>query len=203
MEEKQKMKLVVATKNKGKIKEINSILGDMGITVLSQDDLNINVDVEENGAAFEENAMKKAKEIMAIAGEITLADDSGLEVDYLDGAPGIYSARYGGEGASDADKNNKLLKALEGVPLEERTARFVCVIAASFPDGSSFTVRGECEGRIQFEAQGENGFGYDPLFYIEEYKKTMAQLEPEIKNKISHRAKALELFKIKLQSHIT
>ncbi|MBZ4646327.1 MAG: non-canonical purine pyrophosphatase, rdgB/HAM1 family [Clostridia bacterium] len=197
------MRMVVATKNKGKIKEITEILQDLGIQVVSQDELNIKIDVVEDGTTFEENAVKKASEIMNISKEITLADDSGLEVDYLNGAPGIYSARYAGPNATDYDNNNKLLKALEGVPFEKRTARFVCTIAAVFPDGRKIVARGECEGIINFQPAGQNGFGYDPLFYIPEYGMTMAEIDPQLKNKISHRAKALNMLKEELKKYIS
>lgn len=189
------MKIVVATKNKGKIKELEYILRDLNVQIVSQRDMNIDVEVEEDGTTFEENALKKATEIMKLSGEVTLADDSGLEVDYLNGAPGIFSARYAGEGASDADRNNKLLAELKDVPFEKRTARFVCVIAAVWPDGRKIVTRGECHGIIHFKPVGNNGFGYDPIFFIPEYNRTMAELNSELKNKISHRAKAMELFK--------
>jgi len=189
------MKIVVATKNQGKIKEIKRILDGMEVQVVSQYDMGIHKTVEEDGATFEENALKKAKEIMELTGEITLADDSGLVVDYLNGAPGVYSARYAGEGATDEENNNKLLEALKDVPFEKRMARFVCVIAAVWPDGKRIISRGECSGMIHFKPAGKNGFGYDPLFFIPEYNKTMAEIDFELKNKISHRAKALELFK--------
>ncbi|WHH60528.1 XTP/dITP diphosphatase [Petroclostridium sp. X23] len=192
------MRIVVATKNKGKIKEIQHILKDLPVQVLSQDDLDIKTDVEETGSTFEENALIKAREIQKMCNEVTIADDSGLEVDYLNGAPGIYTARYAGEGATDIDKMNKLIKELDGVPLENRTARFVCAIAAVFPDGKKIVVRGECEGLIAFEPVGEKGFGYDPLFYLPQYQATMAQIEDELKNTISHRAKALALLKKEL-----
>jgi len=189
------LKIVVATKNKGKIKELEYILRDLNVQIVSQRDMNIDVEVEEDGTTFEENALKKATEIMKLSGEVTLADDSGLEVDYLNGAPGIFSARYAGEGASDADRNNKLLAELKDVPFEKRTARFVCVIAAVWPDGRKIVTRGECHGIIHFKPVGNNGFGYDPIFFIPEYNRTMAELNSELKNKISHRAKAMELFK--------
>lgn len=196
------MKIVVASKNKGKIEEISEILHDMGVEVVSQEQLNIRVDVEEDGITFEENALKKAVTVMQICNEVTLADDSGLEVDYLDGAPGIYSARYAGENATDKDRNQKLLEALKDVPREERTAKFVCAVAAVFPNGHKIIVRGECEGIINFEPVGNNGFGYDPLFYMPEYHMTMAEMDEQLKNKISHRAKALSLFKKQLKKYL-
>ncbi len=196
------MRVVVATRNEGKIKEINQIMSDIGIKAVSQQELGINTVVVEDGSTFEENALKKAREVMKICREITLADDSGLEVDYLNGAPGIYSARYAGEKATDWERNQKLLSALEGVPFEKRTARFVCAIAVVFPDGQETVVRGECKGFIAFEPAGSGGFGYDPLFSIPEYNKTMAELDMSIKNKISHRARALSLLREVLKKYM-
>lgn len=187
-------KIVFATKNKGKIKEIQAVLGD-SFEIVSMEEAGINIDVVEDGTTFEENAIKKATEIMKVSNTIVLADDSGLEVDYLDKAPGIYSARFMGEDTSYDIKNNEILKRLEGVPEEKRTARFVCVVAAAFPDGRSEAVRGTIEGIIGYEIKGENGFGYDPIFYVPEFKKTTAELSMEEKNKISHRGKALRMMK--------
>lgn len=192
------MKIVVASKNKGKAKEIHELLQDLNIEILTLNDINFDADIEETGNTFEENAIQKAETIASLCNEITLADDSGLEVDALNGAPGIYSARYAGEGASDQDKNNKLLIELENVPMEKRTARFVCVVALKFPDGPQIVVRGECEGRINFKPVGENGFGYDPLFFVPEYGMTMAEMDESFKNKISHRAMALKKLKEEL-----
>ncbi len=186
-------KFIVATKNKGKLKEISEILKGFPFEVISMENVGIEKDIEEYGSTFEENAMIKAKEVCKLTGEMVMADDSGLEVDFLDGAPGIYSARFAGENATDEDKNNKLLNLLEGVPFEKRTARFVCVIAVAYPNGDSFTVKGTCEGHIAFSPEGGNGFGYDPLFYVPEYKMTTAQLDSSEKHKISHRGKALRL----------
>ena len=183
--------LVAATKNKGKISEIKKVLSDLSFEVVSMGDIGVDIDVEEDGTTFEENSMKKAQEICKISKKIVIADDSGLEVDFLDGAPGIYSARFGGPEATDSDKNHKLLDMLKAVPFEKRTARFVCAIAVAFPDGKAFVVRDTCEGFIDFECKGSNGFGYDPIFYLSQYDKTIAQLDTDIKNKISHRAKAL------------
>ncbi len=185
-------KLVVATKNRGKISEIKKVLENIPFEVLSMEDMGINADVVEDGTTFEENSLKKAVEICGLSGTVVMADDSGIEVDFLDGAPGIYSARFGGPEATDGDRNEKLLNMLKDVPLEQRSARFVCAIAVAFPDGRSFVVRDTCEGFVDFSCKGENGFGYDPLFYIPEFNKTMAELSTDIKNKISHRAKALE-----------
>lgn len=191
-------KIIFATGNKDKMSEIRMILADLGTEVLSQKEAGITADVEENGATFEENALIKATEIAKIVkampehkGTIVLADDSGLEIDYLGGEPGIYSARYMGEGTSYDIKNKEILERLAGVPDEERTARFVCAIAAAFPDGTTEVVRGTMEGIIGHEIAGENGFGYDPIFYLPEYGCTSATLEPEKKNELSHRGEGL------------
>lgn len=196
-----KSRIVFATKNQGKIKEINMILKDLGINVVSMEDIGINIDVIEDGKTFEENAMKKAKEIMEVTNEIVLADDSGLEVDYLNKEPGIYSARYGGVDTSYDIKNNMIIDKLQGVPDEKRTARFVCVIAAAFPSGEIKTTRGTIEGIIGHEQKGTNGFGYDPIFYVPEYKCTTAQMDSELKNSLSHRGKALSEMKKHLQDY--
>jgi len=185
--------LIVATKNKGKYQEMKEILSGMPFNVISMEDASLDIEIEETGQTFEENALIKAREVSRLTNEIVIADDSGLEIEYLDGAPGIYCSRFAGEGASDEDRNRKLLKLLEGVPFEKRKARFVCVIAVVYPEGDYFTVKGICEGYIGFEPKGNNGFGYDPLFYIQEYGKTMAEMDPEDKHKISHRGKALRL----------
>lgn len=184
------MKLVAATKNKGKIREFRSILGELGFEVVSMDEYGIDADVDENGSTFLENAVIKATEIMKLCGEITIADDSGLEVDALDGAPGIYSARYSGEPCDDLRNNQKLLKAMEGV--ENRNANFTCAIAVAFPDGRVKTAEGKFYGQIDYEMKGTGGFGYDVLFYLPEYKMTSAEIPAEEKNKISHRYKALK-----------
>lgn len=194
--------LVVATKNKGKISEIKKILSDMPFEVVSMGDIGVNIDVKEDGTTFEENAMKKAQKICSVTNNIVIADDSGLEVDFLNGAPGIYSARFGGEGATDHGKNQKLLGMLKDVPFDKRTARFVCAIAVAFPNGKSFTVRDTCEGFIDFECKGSDGFGYDPIFYVSEYEKTLAQIGIDIKNKISHRAKALNKMADKMKEYL-
>lgn len=187
----EKTKIVFATQNAGKLKEIGEILKDLDIKVLSAKEMGIEISVEENGSTFEENAVIKAKAIAQVCEEIVLADDSGLEIDYLNGEPGIYSARYMGEDMPYSIKNAALVKRLEGVPEERRTARFVCVIAAVFPDGEIRTTQGVIEGRIGYEEKGTNGFGYDPIFYVPEFGCTTSELEPEEKNKISHRGKAL------------
>ena len=192
-------KIIFATGNQGKMKEIREILADLDAEVLSLKDAGIQADIVENGKTFEENAQIKAKTICGLTGEIVLADDSGLEIDYLNKEPGIYSARYMGEDTSYRIKNANLIGRLEGVPDEERTARFVCAVAAAFPDGTVKTVRGTMEGRIGYEEKGENGFGYDPIFYLPEYGCTSAELSMEEKNKISHRGKALRAIKDELR----
>ncbi len=196
-------KFIAATKNKGKIKEISEILKDFPYEVLSMESVGLNIDIEETGSTFEENALIKASEISRITGETVMADDSGLEVDFLNGAPGIYSSRFAGENATDEEKNKKLLDMLKDVPFEKRAARFVCVIAVVFPDGSNFTVKGTCEGYISNEPNGTNGFGYDPLFYVPEYQMTTAQMVSEMKHEISHRGKALRLMVNELQKKYT
>ena len=193
-------RLIFATGNEGKMKEIREILADPHVEILSMKEAGITAEIEENGTSFEENAVIKAKAVMELCHEIVLADDSGLEIDYLNKEPGIYSARYMGEDTSYRIKNQNLIDRLEGVPDEERTARFVCVIAAAFPDGEVLTARGTIEGRIGYEEKGENGFGYDPIFYVPEYGCSTAQLSPEVKNQISHRGKALREMKRKLQA---
>ena len=194
------MKIIFATGNEGKMKEIREILADPHVEILSMKEAGITAEIEENGTSFEENAVIKAKAVMELCHEIVLADDSGLEIDYLNKEPGIYSARYMGEDTSYRIKNQNLIDRLEGVPDEERTARFVCVIAAAFPDGEVLTARGTIEGRIGYEEKGENGFGYDPIFYVPEYGCSTAQLSPEVKNQIGHRGKALREMKRKLQA---
>lgn len=192
-------KIIFATGNEGKMHEVRMILQDLGVEILSLKEAGIAADVEENGTTFEENAVIKATEIMKMCGEIVLADDSGLEVDALNKEPGIYSARYMGHDTSYHIKNKSLIDRLEGKSGEERNARFVCVIAAAFPDGRVFTTRGTMEGQIGYEERGENGFGYDPIFYLPEYGCYSAELPLEEKNKLSHRGKALRLMKEKLK----
>ena len=191
-------KIIFATGNEGKMREIREILKDVDAQILSLKEAGIHADIVEDGKTFEENAVIKAKSICEITGEIVLADDSGLEVDYLNKEPGVYSARYMGEDTSYRIKNASLIRRLEGVPDEKRTARFVCVIAAAFPDGTVKTVRGTMEGRIGYREEGENGFGYDPIFYLPEYGCSSAVLSMEEKNKISHRGKALRAIKEEL-----
>lgn len=183
-------KIVFATKNQGKLKEIREILGKK-YQVVSMEEAGIDIDVEENGTTFEENAIKKAEAVMKICNEIVLADDSGLEVDYLNKEPGIYSARYMGEDTPYSVKNQAIIDKLSGVEDEKRTARFVCAVACAIPGKYTLIVQKTMEGIIGHEPAGENGFGYDPIFYLPEYGKTSAQLTMEEKNKISHRGKAL------------
>ena len=182
--------IILATKNKNKLVEVKAVLGN-DYEVLSMEDIGIDVDVEENGTTFEENATIKAEAICKICGKPVMADDSGLEIDYLDKKPGVLSARFLGHDTSYDIKNAKILEMLEDVPEEKRTARFVCSIAVAFPDRDTVVVRDTIEGIIGYASAGENGFGYDPIFYVPELKKTTAQLSMEEKNKISHRGKAL------------
>lgn len=190
--------IIFATGNKNKMIEIRMILADLGCKILSQKEAGIQADVVEDGQTFEENALIKATTIAKIAWQmpeyrnaVVLADDSGLEIDALNKEPGIYSARYMGEDTSYDIKNKALIDRLEGVPDEKRTARFVCAIAAALPDGSTEVVRGTMEGRIGYEITGENGFGYDPIFYLPQFGCSSAELEPEKKNELSHRGEGL------------
>ncbi|MBO4266876.1 MAG: XTP/dITP diphosphatase [Lachnospiraceae bacterium] len=185
------MKYIFATGNENKLREIRQITADMDIEIVSMKDAGCFEDVEETGTSFEENAFLKANAIAKKSGIPTLADDSGLEIDYLGKEPGIYSSRYMGEDTPYSVKNAELLRRMEGVPDEERTARFVCAICLVRPDGSTETVRETMEGRVAYEIAGENGFGYDPIFYLPERGCTSAELPPEEKNLISHRGKAL------------
>lgn len=187
--------MIFATGNENKMKEIREILGALPLEILSMKEAGVSADIVEDGKTFEENALIKARAICKLAGEMVLADDSGLEIDYLNKEPGIYSARYMGEDTSYHIKNKSLIDRLEGVPDEKRTARFVCAIAAVFPDGKELVVRGTVEGVIGYEEKGENGFGYDPIFYLPERGCTTAELPPEEKNSISHRGNALRLMK--------
>lgn len=195
--------IVLASGNKHKVEEIRDILKGLPFNILSKDEVNLrDLDVEEDGDTLEENALKKAKEIAKYVEAIVIADDTGLFVDKLGGKPGVHSARYAGENANYKDNNSKLLKELDGIPLEERTARFETVIAIVMEDKSYRTVKGQCRGKIALSHKGEGGFGYDPLFIVDGYDKTFAELGNDIKNKISHRANALESLKIELQSLI-
>ncbi len=193
-------KIIFATGNEGKMKEIREIMADLDVEILSMKEAGITADIEENGRTFEENAVIKARTVMELCHEIVLADDSGLEIDYLNKEPGVHSARYMGEDTSYRIKNQNLIDRLAGVPDEKRTARFVCVIAAAFPDGEVLTAEGTIEGRIGYEERGTNGFGYDPIFYVPQYGCSTAELPPEIKNEISHRGKALRKMKKELQA---
>ena len=188
-------KIIFATSNQGKMKEIREILKDLNVEVLSLKEAGIDADIVEDGKTFEENALIKARAIRNLTGCMVLADDSGLEVDALNKEPGIYSARYMGEDTSYDIKNNNIIERLNGLVGDERSARFVCVIAAAFPDGTDEVRRGTIEGQIGFEIAGENGFGYDPIFFVPEYGCTTAELSPKVKNEISHRGKALRAMK--------
>lgn len=200
-------KIIFATGNADKMKEIRMIMADLGLEIQSMKEAGVVVNIVENGKSFEENAMIKAS---AIAQElkkdgaqaIVLADDSGLEIDYLNKEPGIYSARYMGEDTPYSVKNQNLLERLAGVPSEQRSARFVCAIAAVMPDGDVITTLGTIEGRIGDRAEGNNGFGYDPIFYVPEFGCTTAQLSEEEKNRISHRGRALEAMETELKKRI-
>ena len=189
------MKIIIATGNSGKMKEIKSIFNNSEYEVVSMKEAGIVADVDENGATFEENALIKAREIARISGNIVLADDSGLEVDALNKEPGIYSARYMGEDTPYSIKNANIIERLEGVEFEKRTARFVCAVAAVYPDGKELVVRETMEGYIGYEEKGTNGFGYDPIFYLKEFDKTSAEISLEEKNEISHRGKAFRAIK--------
>lgn len=184
-------KIVLATQNQGKVRELKRLLEDMPAELLSLTDFPELAEVVEDGLTFAENAIKKAREISSATGLVAMADDSGLEVDFLGGAPGVHSARFAGPQKSDADNNRKLLTMLNNVPQEQRTARFRCVIAVAVPGGEVETAEGTCSGIIGFEPKGSDGFGYDPLFYVPEFDRTFAELGLDIKNKISHRGKAL------------
>ena len=188
-------KIIFATTNQGKVKEVKMILQDLGVEILSLKDINIEIDIEENGSTFEENAIIKASVISKVTNEIVLADDSGLEVDYLDKAPGILSARYMGEDTSYDIKNQAIIDQLAEAKGTERSARFVCAIACVMPNGETYTTRATIEGEIGYKMEGTEGFGYDPIFYVPEFQCTTAQLSSEQKNKISHRGKALEEMK--------
>lgn len=184
--------IVCASQNRHKIDEIEAITEKYGMKVIGRDDFGLpKFKIVEDGKTFEENSLKKAREIGMVCNQITIADDSGLMVDALDGAPGVYSARFAGEGCDDQENNRKLLELLGDLPLEKRTAKFVSVITLLYPNGRKIVARGECPGHIQFEATGENGFGYDPLFVPDGYDRSFAELTPEEKNSISHRGRAL------------
>ena len=188
--------IILASNNKDKVQEVKEIL--KGYDIISMKEAGIDVDIEENGTTFEENALIKARAIMKLTGQITMADDSGLEIDYLNKAPGVYSARFMGHDTSYDIKNKALIQKLEGVKGSDRSGRFVCAIAVCFPDGREIVKRGTMEGLIAEEIKGDNGFGYDPIVYLPEYGRTSGELAPEEKNKISHRGKALALIKEEL-----
>ena len=188
--------IILASNNRDKVKEVKEIL--KGYDIISMKEAGIDVDIEENGTTFEENALIKARAIMKLTGQITMADDSGLEIDYLNKAPGVYSARFMGHDTSYDIKNKALIQKLEGVKGSDRSGRVVCAIAVCFPDGREIVKRGTMEGLIAEEIKGDNGFGYDPIVYLPEYGKTSGELAPEEKNKISHRGKALALIKEEL-----
>ena len=189
------VRLLVATHNKGKLREYKALLQDLPVTLTYLDEVGIHEDVPETGKTFAENAIQKARAYAAMSGLLTLADDSGLEVDALGGAPGVHSVRYAGPGATDEDRIQKLLRELDGVPPDKRTARFRCVIAVATPEGQVYTADGAVEGVIIDTPRGSHGFGYDPVFFLPERGKTMAELPPEEKNRISHRARAAEAIK--------
>lgn len=184
--------IVAATQNKGKIREIDAITREFGMEIIPRDEAGIpNVEIVEDGETFEENSYKKAYEIMKLCGKTTIADDSGIMIDYLDGAPGVYSARFAGPECDDDANNAKMVELLKDVPYEKRTARYVSVITMVYPDGETLVARGEIEGHIMLEPEGSNGFGYDPYFKPVGYDHTFGVIDPETKNKISHRANAL------------
>ncbi len=195
------IKIVFATGNMGKLKEVKEILSDLDAEIVSMKEEGIDVDIEENGKTFEDNAIIKAKAIAEYTDAIVLADDSGLEIDYLNKEPGVYSARYLGEDTSYDIKNRNLIERLEGVEKEKRTARFVCAIAAVLPNKEVLVTRQTMEGYIGWELEGENGFGYDPIFYLDEYECSSASISPEEKNAISHRGKALREMRKLLSSY--
>lgn len=192
------MKIIFATSNQGKLKEIREILSDLDCEIISMKEAGVDINIVEDGDTFEANALIKANTIMKLTGDIVLADDSGLEVDYLNKEPGIYSARYLGENVSQKEKNRHILNKLDGVEKEQRTARFVCAVACAIPDKESIVVRQTMEGYISNIEVGDNGFGYDPIFCPTQYDKTVAELNAEQKNEISHRGKALRSIRNKL-----
>ena len=194
------MKFVLATHNPGKLREMGEILSSLGVEVVSPADVGITVDVEETGTTFAENAMLKAKAICAASGLPAIADDSGLCVDALNGAPGVYSARYGGPGLDDAGRYKLLLENMRGQL--DRRCKFVSAICCCFPNGDRVEARGECAGTLAYAPKGADGFGYDPIFFVPGLKKTFAELSPEEKNTISHRGNALKAFREKLETYL-
>ena len=204
-------RIIAATRNEHKIREMEAITGQFGMKIISRDDAGVpDVEIMEDGTTFEENSYKKAYGIMKLTGEMTIADDSGIEADYLDGAPGIYSARFAAmdseddpeADSDDSENNKKLMRLLQGVPYEKRTGRFVSVITMVFPNGDCITARGTVEGHILLEERGDGGFGYDPMFVPEGYDKTFGELPAELKNRISHRANALAALRDKLEKYL-
>lgn len=194
------MKAVLASKNQHKLAEISKIVAQFGMELVLQSELGLDIDVDETGETFEENSMLKARAVMEASGMPAIADDSGLMVDALDGAPGVYSARYGGShDRTDEERYRYLLSNLENVPDEKRSAKFVSVITLLYPDGHAIVARGECPGTILHAPRGENGFGYDPVFFVTSEGKSMAELSPERKNEISHRARALQVLAARLE----
>lgn len=193
------IKLLIATNNPAKLREYLEILRDLPLALTSLAQEGIDLMVEEKGKSYAENAILKARAYARASGLLTLADDSGLEVEALEGEPGILSSRYAGPGASDEERNQLLLRRLQGIPWEQRRARFRCTIAIATPEGEVQTVEGTCEGIIAFEPRGKHGFGYDPIFYLPQYGCTMAELPPEVKNRISHRARAAQKAKAILE----
>ncbi len=197
------MEIVVATRNKGKVREIRKALSGLGLKILALADFSDVPEIEEDGRSFSENALKKARFYSRLLGRLTIADDSGLEVAALNGAPGIFSARYAGEGASDGANTRKLLREMEGVSVSKRGARFRCSIAIVAPEGKETVVEGTCRGRIGFGEVGKRGFGYDPVFILPRRRKTMAQISLVEKNRISHRGKALRKLKTVIRDFLT
>ena len=189
------LEVVIATRNSGKLREIRQILAPLGLRVLSLQDFPEIPEILEDGQTFVENAVKKATAVARRTGRVAIADDSGLAVDALDGRPGVFSSRYAGEGATDPDRYRKLLQEMAGVPPGQRGAAFICAMAAASPEGNVEFVEGKCRGEIASSPRGTQGFGYDPVFFVPELGRTMAEVEPEAKNRISHRARALERLK--------
>jgi XTP/dITP diphosphohydrolase len=198
----EKIEVVIATRNSGKLREIQAILSPLGLKILSLRDFPEIPEIIEDGQTFEENAVKKAAAVSRQTSRMAIADDSGLAVDALQGRPGVFSSRYAGEKATDAERYQKLLKEMTGTPQGKRGAAFICAMAVASPKGKVEVVEGECRGEIAFAPKGSHGFGYDPVFYLPEWGKTMAELDPEVKNRISHRAQALEKLKQVLQKFL-
>ncbi len=192
-------RLIFATGNKDKMREIKAIMEGLDYEILSMKEAGLDIEIEENGTTFRENALIKARAIHALCHELVLADDSGLEVDYMDKQPGVFSHRFGGEDTPYSIKNQMIMDRLKGVPDEKRTARFMCAIASVLPDGKEIVTEAAMEGIIGYQEAGANGFGYDPIFFLPEYGCTSAELTPEQKNAISHRGKALRLMREELE----